>query len=73
MRNASKLSRTKRVMEKSILKMENSTAESNETNRLLASLAKETSRDSIALKALTLIATVYLPATLCAVSFSQPA
>lgn len=42
---------------------------SHEESRIMGRIAQQTQKDSMTLKALTIIATVYLPASLIAVSY----
>ncbi|KAK7943799.1 uncharacterized protein PG986_012912 [Apiospora aurea] len=65
-REVEKDRKTSQAIEKSIHALEGISKESSETSRTLANVAQETSKDSLTLKALTLIATIYLPATLTA-------
>ncbi|KAM0331637.1 hypothetical protein ACHAQA_003316 [Verticillium albo-atrum] len=59
------------VMRDKLIVMERLSLEDSETNKLLADIATEAHKDSVALKSLTLIATIYLPASLCATIFSS--
>ncbi|KAK7910715.1 hypothetical protein PG985_013196 [Apiospora marii] len=70
-RIADKAYKTSRVIERSAVALEASNAENNQTNKSLAEMQQESHKDSITLKALTIIATVYLPASLCATVFSS--
>ena len=54
-------------MHRNLIAMEAIASQTQQENQTLASIAKQTQQDSIALKTLTLIATVYLPATFVAV------
>lgn len=68
MRNVHKAYVASMAIKEKITVMERLSLEDTETNKLLAAIAQDAHKDSIALKSLTLIATIYLPATLCAVS-----
>ena len=60
------------VMRDKLTVMERLSLEDSKTNKLLADIATEAHKDSVALKSLTLIATIYLPASLCAVRGIHP-
>jgi len=70
-RDAKKRYQTSWAIERSITSLEHISTRSNETSESLAEMAREANHDSLTLKALTLIATIYLPATLSATIFSS--
>jgi hypothetical protein len=59
---------TSRAIRENIVSLEAISLESHEESRVLRRIAQQTEKDSITLKTLTFIATVYLPASLIAVS-----
>jgi len=59
---------TNRVMQANLVSMEQFAFRSQRENETLSRIARQNLKDSMPLKTLTLIATVYLPATFVAVS-----
>jgi hypothetical protein len=62
------LAETSSAIRKNIVSLEAISLESHEESRALRRIAQQTEKDSITLKTLTFITTVYLPASLIAVS-----
>ncbi|PMD49798.1 uncharacterized protein K444DRAFT_670634 [Hyaloscypha bicolor E] len=73
LRQVEKSHKTSQSIEKNIVALEHISTRSNETSQTLAKLARENNKGSLTLKTLTLIATIYLPATLSATIFSSDA
>lgn len=63
------LCETNREMQANLARMQNIASENQRESEVLASIAKQGQKDSMTFKALTLIATIYLPASLAAVRY----
>jgi Mg2+ and Co2+ transporter CorA len=69
LRDMESLRETNRAMQLNLIVLQTIATQSQGETEILSRVARQTQKDSITLKVLTLIATIYLPATLLAVCY----